>query len=90
MMKISRPEGMKKSVGILASAGTMGLHLVSGPAVGFGIGYFLDDWLGTHPWMKAVFFLIGIISGFKLVYEDARKITRETQVSRDQGTDPPA
>jgi ATP synthase protein I len=89
-MKISRPEGMKKSVGILAGAGTMGLHLVSGPAVGFGIGYFLDDWLGTDPWMKVVFFVFGIISGFKLVYEDARKITRETQEPRDQGIDPPA
>ena len=82
-MKISRPEGMKKNVGILAGAGTMGLHLVSGPAVGFGIGYFLDDWLGTDPWMKVVFFIFGVISGFRLVYEDARKITGETRESRD-------
>ena len=89
-MKISRPEGMKKNVGILASAGTMGLHLVAGPAVGFGIGYVLDDWLGTDPWMKAVFFIFGLIAGFKLVYEDARKIMRETQEPRDQSADPPA
>ena len=89
-MKISRPEGTKKSVGLLASAGTMGLHLVAGPAVGFGIGYALDNWLGTDPWMKAVFFIFGIISGFKLVYEDTRKIMRETQHQRDQRTDPPA
>ena len=89
-MKISRPENMKKSVGMLAGAGTMGLHLVSGPAVGFGIGYLLDDRLGTDPWMKVVFFILGIISGFRLVYEDARRMTRETQDSRDQGTHPPA
>ena len=89
-MKISRPEGMKKSVGILAGAGTMGLHLVSGPAVGFGIGYLLDDWLGADPWMKVVFFILGVISGFKLVYEDARKIIGKTQDSRVQGADPPA
>ena len=89
-MKMSRPEGMKKSAGMLAGAGTMGLHLVSGPAVGFGVGYLLDDWLGTDPWMKAVFFLVGVVSGFKLVYEDARKIAGEAQNPRDQGTDPPA
>jgi ATP synthase protein I len=89
-MKISRPEGMKESMGIMAGAGTMGLHLVSGPAVGFGIGYLLDDWLGTDPWMKAVFFIFGVVRGFKLVYEDARKIVGETQKPRDQGTDPPA
>jgi len=88
-MKISRPEGMKQNMGILAGAGTMGLHLVSGPAVGFGIGYWLDGWLGTDPWMKAVFFLIGVISGFRLVYIDARKLAGEMQNSRDQGTHPP-
>ena len=89
-MKIARPEGIKKSAGIMAGAGTMGLHLVSGPAVGFGIGYFLDNWLGTHPWMKVVFFIFGVISGFRLVYEDARKITGETQTPRDQSIEPPA
>jgi ATP synthase protein I len=89
-MKIARPEGIKKSVGILASAGTMGLHLVAGPAVGFGIGYFLDHWLGSDPWMKVVFFIFGVISGFRLVYEDARKITRETRDPRVQGADPQA
>jgi len=89
-MKISRPAGMGNSMGILASAGTMGLHLVSGPAVGFGIGYLLDDWFGTDPWMKSIFFLLGVISGFKLVYEDARKLARETENPRDHSTDPPA
>ena len=89
-MKISRPEGMKRNAGILAGAGTIGLHLVSAPAVGFGIGYWLDDWLGTDPWMKAVFFLIGVISGFRLVYADARKLAGETHDSRDQRADPQA
>ncbi|MDR0466845.1 MAG: AtpZ/AtpI family protein [Deltaproteobacteria bacterium] len=89
-MKISRPEGMKKSMGVLAGAGTMGLHLVSGPAVGFGIGYFLDDRLGTDPWMKGVFFLCGVVAGFRLVWQDAQKLARETQNPRDQGSDPPA
>ena len=87
-MKDSRQEGMQKNMSILASAGTMGLHLVSGPAVGFGIGYLLDDRLGTDPWMKAVFFFLGIITGFKLVYEDARKLMRETQEPRDKSADP--
>jgi len=86
-VQISRPEGMKKNAGMLAGAGTMGLHLVSGPAVGFGLGYLLDDWLGADPWMKIVFFLFGVISGFRLVYTDARKLAGATQGSRDTGTD---
>ena len=81
---------MKKNMGILASAGTIGLHFVTGPAVGFGIGYLLDGWLGTHPWMKGIFFFFGILAAFKMVYEDAMKLVKETENPRDQGTDPPA
>jgi ATP synthase protein I len=88
-LKFSRPEGMKKSAGALAGAGTMGLHLVSGPAVGFGIGWLLDDFLNTDPWLKAVFFFLGVISGFRLVYEDARKIIGEPKEKDDHSAEPP-
>ncbi len=88
--KLPRPGRVQKGLGVLAHAGTMGLHLVSGPAVGFAIGYALDDWLGTDPWLKAVFFFFGIISGFKLVYEDARKIMDGEAKERDTKSDPQA
>lgn len=85
--KLPRPGGLQQGIGLLAHAGTMGLHLVSGPAVGFGIGWLLDDWLGSDPWMKAVFFFVGIISGFKLVYEDARKVIGTTRNTHDADAD---
>jgi ATP synthase protein I len=87
--RFPRPKGIQKNAGVLVYAGTMGLHLVSGPAVGFGIGWLLDDFLGTDPWLKAVFFLLGVISGFKLVYDDARKIIEEPKEKHDHGTGPP-
>ena len=84
--KPPRAGDLRQGIGVLAHAGTMGLHLVSGPAVGFGIGWLLDEKLGTDPWLKAVFFFFGVISGFKLIYEDARKITGEQ--GRDRKTGP--
>lgn len=54
----------------LANAGVIGLHMVSGPLVGFGIGYALDAWLNIHPWGKIVFLVIGILAGFLNVYRD--------------------
>jgi len=87
-MHIPRPEGVKKTTGLLAGAGTMGMHLVAGPATGFAVGYFLDGWLGTDPWLKGIFFVFGVISGFKLVYEDARKLIGETRETRDRDLDP--
>ena len=40
------------------------LMLPSSIAVGLLIGYWLDKWLGTHPWLLIVFLLLGTVSGF--------------------------
>lgn len=58
----------------MATNGVIGLHLVSGPIVGFAIGYGLDAWLGTGPWLKLAFFLIGILAGFLNVWRDTKEL----------------
>mgnify|MGYP003623991092 CR=1 FL=1 len=65
------------------TAGMMGFHLLSGMLVGGFIGYWLDEWLDTGPWLKAVFFVIGIAAGFRNIYLDAQKLLRE-QDSKDK------
>jgi ATP synthase protein I len=58
----------------LSHAGSIGLHMVSGIAVGAVLGYFLDKWLGTQPWLTAFFLLAGIAAGFKNVYVDTKRL----------------
>ena len=60
-----------------ASTGTIGLHLVSGPLVGVAIGFGLDSWLGTVPWMKVIFLFVGIGAGFLNVYRDSRRLLQK-------------
>ena len=36
--------------------------------VGFIIGWLLDNWLGTNPWLKIVFILLGAAAGMLNVY----------------------
>ena len=74
----------------LASTGTIGLHLVSGPLVGFAMGYGLDYWLGTHPWCKLVMRFVGLGAGFLNVYRDTQillnkmgKEDSKTQMTRE-------
>lgn len=43
-------------------------HLVAGLLVGGGIGYLLDQWLGTAPWLLIVFFFMGAGAGMINVY----------------------
>lgn len=71
----------------LATTGVIGLHLVSGPLVGFAVGYGLDRWLGTGPWCKLAFFLLGIAAGFLNVYRDTRHLLKKmaTEDARRKG-----
>jgi ATP synthase protein I len=44
------------------------VELISGVAVGGGIGWGLDQWLGTKPWLMMVFLLLGGAAGMLNVY----------------------
>jgi len=47
--------------------------LVGGILLLGGIGYVLDDWLGTAPWLLITGLFLGIVVGF---YELARTVWR--------------
>ena len=66
----SQADGMRS----MASVGLIGLHLASGPIVGFLIGFGLDYWLKISPWGKLIFFFIGILAGFLNVWRDTREL----------------
>jgi len=63
----------KKSIIRYFSIGTIGLHLVSGVIVGVFLGYFLDKYFGTSPWLTIIFFFLGIAAGFRNMYKDVQK-----------------
>ena len=48
----------------IAGLSSLVLMLPSSIAVGLFIGYWLDKWLGTDPWLLIVFLLLGTVSGF--------------------------
>lgn len=72
----------------MANTGVMGLHMVSGPAVGFAIGYGLDIWLGTAPWCGLVFLFVGIGAGFLNVWRDAQSLIRKMEIEGKRKTPP--
>jgi ATP synthase protein I len=47
----------------LAELSSIALILPSSIAVGLFMGYLLDKWLGTGPWLLLTFTILGIISG---------------------------
>ena len=73
--KQGKPSG---AVELFYVAGTIGLQLVSATFIGLAMGYFLDKWLGTSPWLLMLFLILGIIAGFRDVYREVKRIQRRT------------
>src|SRR5581483_5554860 len=46
----------------------IGVDVAAALAVGLGIGYLLDSWLGTRPWLLVLFFFLGAGAGIANVY----------------------
>jgi ATP synthase protein I len=54
----------------LARLSTIGISLVAATAIGLLIGYGVDRWLGTSPWLTMLFALFGIAAGFLNLFRD--------------------
>lgn len=57
----------------LAELSSIGLLLPSSIAIGLFIGYLLDRWLGTAPWLLLIFTLLGIVSGLLSLFRALKK-----------------
>jgi len=70
---------------LLSTAGTIGLQLVVSTFIGLAMGYFLDKWLGTSPWLLVIFLLIGIAAGFRDVFLEAKRIQSKSEGNSGTG-----
>lgn len=69
----ARPGSM---FGLLGIASTMGMHMISGPLAGGGIGWLVDRQLDSWPVGFGIGILLGIAAGFRNVWADARRLER--------------
>lgn len=54
-----------KSLGFLSS---LGISMVAATLIGLAMGYYLDRWLGTSPWLTMLFLGFGIAAGFRNLF----------------------
>ncbi len=71
------PPGLKGNLGdaawVLGVGSQAGVTLAGIVLAGLVVGYLLDRWLGTLPWITLVLTLLGAVSGPIVVY---RMVTR--------------
>jgi ATP synthase protein I len=63
-------------------------ELIGGVVVGGGMGWLLDKWLGTFPWLFILFFLLGSAAGMlNIVRQAQREKTPPAPSVRDDDDD---
>lgn len=60
----------------------MASELVGAILVGGLIGFGLDNFLGTAPWLFLLFFVVGIVAGMRNVVRGFSRLQAEIQASR--------
>ena len=54
----------------------MSTELISAVLVGTIIGFILDNWFDTKPWLILIFFFVGVIAGILNVIKSANKMQK--------------
>lgn len=63
----------------LGLLGTVPILLVVGPLVGFFIGRWLDDKLGTEPFLLVLFLIFGFIASGREIYRIIKRAEKESE-----------
>jgi len=68
-----------RTTAILSSAG---LTLAAGAALGFLVGYLLDQRLHTSPWLVLVPGTLGVVAGFRQLIRALNRVSAEDDEDR--------
>ena len=67
----------EKKGSLIGSAFKLGTELVAAVIVGTIIGFILDNWFGTKPWLMIVFFFLGTAAGILNVIRSANRMQKK-------------
>ena len=67
----------EKRGSFMGSAFKLGTELVAAVAVGTIIGFILDNWFDTKPWLIIIFFFLGAAAGMLNVIRAANKMQKK-------------
>jgi len=67
----------EKKGSFMGSAFKLSTELVAAVAVGTIIGFILDSWFDTKPWLIIIFFFLGTAAGILNVIRTANRMQKE-------------
>lgn len=58
---------------------SVGIELGLSVGIGLLIGYYMDRWLGTEPWLMLLWLVFGLIAGFRGVFRAVGRADRAAE-----------
>ena len=75
--KIKNPSEKDNKKSSFGKAFQLSTELVSAVLVSTIIGFILDNWFDTKPWLIIIFFFIGVAAGIINVIRSAKKMQKD-------------
>ena len=72
-LKVEKENPQTSNIG---QAFKLSTELVAAVLVGTIIGFILDNWFDTKPWLIIIFFFVGVVAGITNVIRSAKKIQK--------------
>ena len=75
-LKKNKAKNNSSNTASLGKALKISTELVAAVVVGSTIGFILDNWFDTKPWLTIVFFFMGATAGILNVIKSAKKMQK--------------
>ena len=72
----SLKEERRKFYRQLGRVSAIGLEMGLCVAIGLAIGYFLDRYFQTKPWLTIIFLILGIVAGFRSLFSLTKELDK--------------
>jgi ATP synthase protein I len=83
-MVMSLSQDKREVVKSLLSYSSLGIEMGLCVAIGIGMGYYLDKYFETSPYLTITFMIFGIIAAMKTIYQLMKKLEKENERNKNK------
>lgn len=75
--RVSMPEDRKKLYKQVVRYSAIGLEMGFSVAIGIVIGYYLDQYFHTGPWLTMIFLFLGVVAAFRSLFSLMKRLDKD-------------
>jgi len=84
LMDMTIQDSKKDLVRSLISYSSLGIEMGLSVAIGIAIGYFLDRFFKTSPYLTIIFMIFGVAAAMKTIFQLLKKVQKDNERDKHQ------